>query len=353
MPHPRPARRGSTRSLLRTVESLEPRTLLSVQLVADFNTTPGSSDPSAAVQANGFTFFVADDGPHGREVWRTDGTAEGTAMIADLAVGPDSRSPILLGALGNQAYFCDKWGVLWRTDGTAANTRAFDAPTNTSVALSSPATTAVIGGVFYVASSNHLYRTSGGSLTEVTLPAATDTILKVVASGSKLYLLSQNNILLVSDGTSAGTTVLSQLGAASDIAELNGSVYFSRLDGSTSKYQLLKTQGTTATTSLVATLPAVAKNMAVAGQTLYFWSGQSLLTHTGALWKSDGTSDGTSLVKDVPLPKSPLVPPCQRSSPPPGRSSSATPVRASPRPRPPSSGSATAPPTARSSSAPT
>ena len=33
-------------------------------------------------------YFTADDGMHGRELWRSDGTASGTALVADLNPGP-------------------------------------------------------------------------------------------------------------------------------------------------------------------------------------------------------------------------------------------------------------------------
>jgi ELWxxDGT repeat protein len=40
-------------------------------------------------------FFAADDGVNGRELWRSDGTAAGTGLVADLVPGvgtPGSRS---------------------------------------------------------------------------------------------------------------------------------------------------------------------------------------------------------------------------------------------------------------------
>jgi len=37
---------------------------------------------------NGEAFFFADDGINGREVWRTDGTPAGTELLADLIDGP-------------------------------------------------------------------------------------------------------------------------------------------------------------------------------------------------------------------------------------------------------------------------
>ncbi|HBL29684.1 MAG TPA: hypothetical protein DD490_22850, partial [Acidobacteria bacterium] len=78
-------------------------------------------------------FFIADDGVHGRELWTSDGTAEGTRMVLDLYPGaasgvpggPTAGSPLT--AAGGKLYFSGNDGShgteLWESDGTAAGTR--------------------------------------------------------------------------------------------------------------------------------------------------------------------------------------------------------------------------------------
>ncbi|MBS41851.1 MAG: hypothetical protein CMH83_01495 [Nocardioides sp.] len=54
-----------------------------------------SVDLDGAVELDGWAYFLADDGEHGTEVWRTDGTPGGTALYADTTPGgADSDTPI-------------------------------------------------------------------------------------------------------------------------------------------------------------------------------------------------------------------------------------------------------------------
>jgi ELWxxDGT repeat protein len=64
-------------------------------------------------------YFAADDGVHGREPWSTDGTPDGTQLLADLAPGSASSVPRELTAWGDRVVFAADDGVhgmeLWRT----------------------------------------------------------------------------------------------------------------------------------------------------------------------------------------------------------------------------------------------
>ena len=91
--------------------------------VIDINPGAASSNP----EQQGFKllgndlYFVADDGVHGSELWRTDGvTAE---LVADINPGPDGSGIYLWGAksFGGRLYFSASDGVHgnepWWTDG--------------------------------------------------------------------------------------------------------------------------------------------------------------------------------------------------------------------------------------------
>jgi ELWxxDGT repeat protein len=75
----------------------------------------------------GHLFFVADDGDHGFELWRTDGTTDGTVLVRDVAPGSASSHPRNLVAAGGRLFFTATDGAhgfeLWESDGTAAGTR--------------------------------------------------------------------------------------------------------------------------------------------------------------------------------------------------------------------------------------
>ena len=49
--------------------------------------------PDFFAAGDGVAYFFQDDGVHGRELWRTDGTAVGTGLAADIEPGPASSSP--------------------------------------------------------------------------------------------------------------------------------------------------------------------------------------------------------------------------------------------------------------------
>ncbi len=78
--------------------------------------------PSHITHVNGTVYFAADDGKHGRELWRSDGTAEGTVLVKDLRPGSAGTEFVSLAAVRNTLYFSDNSPRLWKSDGTANGT---------------------------------------------------------------------------------------------------------------------------------------------------------------------------------------------------------------------------------------
>ena len=92
--------------------------------------------PTPFVVLNGTLFFIAEDGVHGRELWKSDGTAAGTVMVKDIITNDLWRSNLSslsigasLTALHTMLFFNvdddfahrDKFGF-WRSDGTEEGT---------------------------------------------------------------------------------------------------------------------------------------------------------------------------------------------------------------------------------------
>lgn len=76
---------------------------------------------------NGNIVFANYDDTYGQELWVSDGTTEGTHVVADVRPGRDGSSPEMLQVIGDHVYYCaydPVHGVeFWRSDGTEAGTR--------------------------------------------------------------------------------------------------------------------------------------------------------------------------------------------------------------------------------------
>lgn len=262
------------------LQVLEPRHLLafSTELFADINQFGVSSLPDSFIEYNSQVFFVADDGVSGSELWKSDGTPEGTVRVADINPGPIGSEPSGLTVFGNDLYFTaldeDDEFDLWKTDGTTAGTiRVFDADA---------------AGVFEIsqltASGNRLFFTAYQS-----------------ASGYELW---------ATDGTSSGTALVKDINPDQTIAEgpleltdVNGKLFFTSYTNGYDNRELFESDGTAIGTVLVANLDgdplesSSPHHLTNVNGTLYFAADDPA---TGVeLYKSTGAAGATVRVADL------------------------------------------------------
>lgn len=166
----------------------------------------------------------------GREPWVTDGTAAGTQPLADLMPGPAASDPRDLTVVGSLLFFSALTPGAGRelcvTDGTPAGTRlVLDLwPGATS---STPRTFAAVGGVLlFVADEpghgSELWRSDGTAagtwrVVEFT-PGSASTLIGRLGTFGGVAIFSivdaVGNAIAVSDGTAAGSSVLTRFSFA-------------------------------------------------------------------------------------------------------------------------------------------
>ncbi|MDP3185531.1 MAG: hypothetical protein Q8M58_09700 [Anaerolineales bacterium] len=96
------------------------------RLVKEINLA-GDSNPQYLFGQGSTLYFTADNGIHGEEIWRSNGTSDGTYMIKDIYQGSNGSKPSSFNLLGYMFVFSANDGVhgreLWRSYGTAGSTK--------------------------------------------------------------------------------------------------------------------------------------------------------------------------------------------------------------------------------------
>src|SRR5262245_1794554 len=87
---------------------------LTPQLVLDSNTKTFHSSVSGLVATGPTTYFIADDGIHGRELYKSDGTAAGTVLVKDILPGSASLEPNQLTNVNGTLFFTANDGTTGR-----------------------------------------------------------------------------------------------------------------------------------------------------------------------------------------------------------------------------------------------
>jgi ELWxxDGT repeat protein len=313
------------------------------QLVLDID--PNGSDGSAPTEltAIGSTvYFAADDGTHGVELWKSDGTPSGTVLVKDINPGETGSSPNHLANIDGTLFFAANDGAhgveLWKSDGTEAGTvMVSDIQAGGSDSSSNPRFFTKAGNMLFFRANdgehgNELWKTDGttaGTVLVKDIAPEKDNSYptNLTSFQGVLYFDAEEptdgDELWKSDGTEAGTVMVKDIYPGSyydpsygmvanssypgPFTEFQGELYFPAGDADHG-YELWKTDGAASGTVLV---KDINPGPASSGPVSYF--GPAYLTpvngtlffdaddgqHGLELWKTDGTEAGTVLVKDI------------------------------------------------------
>ena len=310
-------------------------------LVKDINPdqpAPRVEDIGAESEGVGSLFYyVADDGTHGEEIWRTDGTPAGTFLLKDICPGACSPFPrALTSSNGLLFFFTDdplQGPGLWKSDGTPGGTSLVKADINGRQSFEPFLISAMrdIGGklLFTVLGADDVQElwitdgTPGG--THAVGEAARGFLayfpLRFLAvDHGQVLFAAQDSFTTwepwVTDGTNAGTHRLSEVnpGAGSPIRFYNlgpagqeavaapwgGFVFVG--DDLTHGPEIWRTDGTAAGTVQIKDITPGSSGSSPFGLTVF--GGKVLFnatdpTHGSELWGTDGTVGGTGLLLDV------------------------------------------------------
>jgi ELWxxDGT repeat protein len=292
------------------------------------------SGPQSIVAFGGRIYFPASDGAHGQELWRSDGTAAGTAPVGDLNPGAQGSLPSSLTVWNGRLYFVAAPGAidvgdggftLYSSDGTLAGTRQLGA-----LALnggqSAPALVGTTNLLYLrcnpAANGNELCATDGTSagtrLVKDIQPGATPSSpTQLVGVGDRLYFIAfvpgpplagDHSELWTSDGTAAGTVALTDA-FANQGTSLGAQFVMPfgtkalMIANTATASELWISDGTPANTMRLATNlqqsgSAAAASVAVLGPRFVFLNDDGAFN--GQLNVSDGTVAGTSVIANVP-----------------------------------------------------
>ncbi len=281
--------------------------------------------PAALTVSGGLAYFVSDQGPDGVELWRTDGTPAGTVRLATFQNKALSDLRDLGGKLvllarsttGDQPVFS-----LWTSDGTPAGTaQGVGLPPDT-VGIS--AVTALGPELYFFLQSetaSQVFRsdgTAGGTrriFQESDACGGFGDEIRFVRSAGAVYFTACGDYdiyLYQTDGTAEGTTrVVPAPGDTTSnspepraLFDFQGDLYYFGFNpDSDSLVRWTLWRGRTAATAAPLKTVGfqvndpVTPEYAVLGGRLYFraWDPD----HGFELWRTDGTTAGTVLVRDL------------------------------------------------------
>ncbi|MFO0900713.1 MAG: ELWxxDGT repeat protein, partial [Pirellulales bacterium] len=273
-----------------------------------------SSSPSGFCVVGDTLYFSANDGVHGRELWKSDGTSEGTVLVADVWPGSQGSDPETLRAVGDLLTFSatdpEHGRELWRSDGTETGTQLIvdvnAQPSETP--LPDPSSFVGAGAWTYLVSNKQLWRTDGATAGTVQVAGDFRDPSELTDVGGTLFFVARDadhgQELWKVDRASVAATIVRDIFAGpqgaspSWLVGCRGVLLFAASDGGPER--LWASDGTPDGTRLVEPAPAGFANpreLTSAAGVVFFSATDD--AHGAELWSTDGTAAGTALVRDI------------------------------------------------------
>ena len=281
------------------------------------------SKPRRMVEYRGEVYFDADDGVHGDELWRTDGSPKGTKLAVDIVLGAESSSPIgPIVNVNDRLFFSAGAGTqrsVYASDGTPAGTAPAPGTEGLNPFGFVPGAdrfyfrVPIEGGTELWASDGtgagtHVISTISSSQSQDCPGLGAGTANSVTVVGSLAFFCSHDAEHgaepWVTDGTPEGTRMVADLvpgpGPSKPIGFTRFGdvvVFFVLRQGAA---ELWRSDGSEAGTSLVASIPSdqrVGQLVASGGRAFFF----ATTADSTVLWSTDGTAGGTTALDDLPF----------------------------------------------------
>lgn len=261
-------------------------------LVADLDTTYAPKDvDQSIVEIDGVIYYSFDDGVHGNELWRSDGTNKGTYMVSDIYTGDLSSNPSNLTEVNGLLMF----SAISEGRGYELWIYAYNDLRGSPQMLIDIS----VGPTSSQPNNFHVLEDKNGS-----------GILFFSA-----YRNSTGKELWKSDGTKLNTKMIKDINPGpkssypSNFCTVGTQVFFAADDG-IHGVELHRSRGTEGTTTMVKDINyhgsisySSDPTYLVAYNGMLYFSAKNNVTYSSQiqteLWKSDGTEAGTFLLKDL------------------------------------------------------
>jgi|GEM_PF-2638632 len=278
-------------------------------------------------------YFLADDNINGIEIWKTDGTTSGTKILKDINTSPDYSSVNVfkfhVDEVNNKLFFYGKnnnqaENKLWVSDGKENGTKNIAdliqpdiySPTNYFITFNEHS---------YFSGKNdkngvELYKSDGTAENTKLLKdieySSSSSPAKLINVNGNVFFRGTNedsygNQLFKSDGTKEGTSLIKKIGSNSNIDDksemvvINNKLIFSAHNNSDG-FEPWVSDGTESGTFMIKNIRSDGSSLRNSNDIQPFYASNNIAyffandgEHGFEPWRSDGTENGTFMLKDI------------------------------------------------------